>query len=147
MGYPVHGDVQSGVWNPIVILMSLIRKYDIYWLQIETIIAIIIAGISMYHLLTYLKINRKVVLLVSAAYMLNGFIADSGQFINWICALHFLPFCISIGITMFQQIFYQILISTWIVTLSDVCMRLPGRLYIALLFALSFCAYLFFYNK
>ena len=40
MGYPLHADMQSGVWNPFVILMSLIRQYDIYWLHIETILVI-----------------------------------------------------------------------------------------------------------
>jgi|CXWL01.1.fsa_nt_gi hypothetical protein len=92
MGYPLHADMQSGVWNPVVFLMSLIRKYDIYWLQAETIITIIISGISMYHLLKYFKLNRKVVLTVSAAYMLNGYITDAGQFLNWLYAAAYLPF-------------------------------------------------------
>lgn len=92
MGYPAHGDVQAGVWNPVVVVLSLIRKYDVYWLQLETIITIIIAGLSMYHLLNYFKLNRKVVLAVTAAYMLNGFITDSGQFLNWLYAAAYLPF-------------------------------------------------------
>lgn len=92
MGYPLHADMQSGVWNPLVFLMSLVRKYDIYWLHVETIITILISGISMYHLLKYFKIQRMVVLTVSAAYMMNGYITDAGQFLNWLYAAAILPF-------------------------------------------------------
>src|SRR5215203_1400281 len=84
LGYPLHGDMQSGVWNPLVLLLSLIRKYDIYWLHTETIIVIFIAGISIYHLLKYLKLDKVITLAGSTAYLANGYIVDSGQFLNWL---------------------------------------------------------------
>jgi Bacterial membrane protein YfhO len=103
MGYPAHGDVQAGVWNPVVILMSFIRKYDIYWLQVETIVTIIISGIGMYHLLKHFKFKRNVVLTISAAYMLNGYITDSGQFLNWLYAAAYLPFVFLYAIRCFES--------------------------------------------
>jgi hypothetical protein len=92
MGYPLHADMQSGVWNPVVFLMSLVKKYDIYWLHAETIIVIFFSGISMYHLLKYFKLSRTVILTVACAYMLNGYVTDAGQFLNWLYAAAFLPF-------------------------------------------------------
>lgn len=103
MGYPMHADMQSGIWNPLVFLMSLIRKYDIYWLHVETILIILLSGISMYHLLKYFKLNRFVVLAVSAAYMMNGYITDAGQFMNWLYAAALLPFVFLCAIRCFNS--------------------------------------------
>jgi len=103
MGYPMHADMQSGVWNPLVILMSLIRKYDIYWLQVETILAIFFSGVSMYHLLKYLKFERRIILMIAGAYMFNGFISDSGQFINWIYGATILPFVFMVTLKSFTD--------------------------------------------
>ncbi|MBL0307641.1 MAG: hypothetical protein IPQ25_16920 [Chitinophagaceae bacterium] len=102
MGYPVHGDMQAGVWNPIVLLLSIFRKYDIYWLQVETIITIIISGLSMYHLLRHFKLDRAVVLSLSAAYMLSGYITDAGQFLNWLYAASFLPLVFLFALRAFE---------------------------------------------
>src|SRR5436190_19573002 len=30
LGYPLHGDMQSGVWNPVVQLFSLFGPYTLY---------------------------------------------------------------------------------------------------------------------
>ncbi|HMU47104.1 MAG TPA: YfhO family protein [Chitinophagaceae bacterium] len=103
MGYPMHADMQSGVWNPLVIIMSIIRKYDIYWLHVETMITIFLSGLSMYHLLKHFRLNRKVILMVSCAYMLNGFITDAGQFLNWLYAAAILPFVILSVIRCFSD--------------------------------------------
>jgi hypothetical protein len=103
MGYPVHADMQSGTWNPVVLLLSLIRKYDIYWLQVETILTVIIAGFSFHKLLSHFKLNRVVILAGSAAYMLNGYITDSGQFLNWLYAAAYLPLVILYAIRSFEQ--------------------------------------------
>lgn len=92
MGYPLHADMQSGVWNPFVILMSLIRQYDIYWLHIETILVIFMAGVGMYRLLRYLQIEPKTAIIIGVAYILNGYITDAGQFLNWLYAAAIFPF-------------------------------------------------------
>ena len=91
MGYPIHGDIQSGVWNPLVFLMSLLRQYDVYWLHTEMILIIFIAGAGMFKLLRYFRFEKKTCLLIACAYMLNGYITDGGQFLNWLYAAAFLP--------------------------------------------------------
>lgn len=103
MGYPLHADMQSGVWNPLVITMSILRKYDIYWLHVETIITIFLSGLSMYHLLRYFQLNRKIIMMVSCAYMLSGYITDAGQFLNWLYAAAILPFVILSAIRCFTD--------------------------------------------
>lgn len=103
MGYPLHADMQCGVWNPLVIIMSIIRKYDIYWLHIETMITIFLSGLSMYHLLWHFQLNRKVILMASCAYMLSGYVTDAGQFLNWLYAAAILPFAILSAIRCFAD--------------------------------------------
>lgn len=103
LGYPLHGDMQSGTWNPLVLLLSAIRKYDIYWLQLETILTVIIAGLSFYKLLAHFKLKRVVLLAGSAAYMLNGYITDSGQFLNWLYAAAYLPLVMLYAIRCFDH--------------------------------------------
>jgi hypothetical protein len=91
LGYPLHGDMQSGVWNPFVLILSVIRKYDIYWLHVETLLVVYLSGISMYHLLKHLRFDRKITIAVALAYMGCGYIVDSGQFLNWLYAAALLP--------------------------------------------------------
>ena len=94
LGYPLHGDIQSGVWNPLVFLMSLVRQYDIYWLHTEIMLINMIAGIGMYRLLRYFSLDARVCLAIGAAYLLNGYMTDAGQFLNWLYAGAFLPFVV-----------------------------------------------------
>lgn len=92
LGYPLHGDMQSGVWNPIVQLFSLFGPYTLYTLQIETLLYIYLGGVGMYFLLKHFSIHPLVNLLCATAYMLCGFNSDSGQYLNWISGSAFLPF-------------------------------------------------------
>lgn len=92
LGTPLYGDMQSGVWNPIVQLFSLFGPYSLYTLQIETLLYIYLGGIGMYFLLRYFSIHPLVNLLCATAYMLCGFNNDSCQYLNWISGSAFLPF-------------------------------------------------------
>ncbi|MBA4167266.1 MAG: YfhO family protein [Chitinophagaceae bacterium] len=92
MGYPLHGDMQSGVWNPFVQILSLFGPYTLYTLQIETLLYVYLSGCGMFFLLKYFRVHPHANLLASVAYMLSGFNTDSGQFLNWIAGASFLPF-------------------------------------------------------
>jgi len=91
LGHPLHADMQSGVWNPVVQLFSLFGPYSLYTLQTETLLYIYLGGVGMYFLLRYFSINPLVNLLCAAAYMLCGFISDSCQYLQWIGGSAFLP--------------------------------------------------------
>ena len=92
MGFPMHGDMQSGAWNPIVILISLFGKYNMTTLQFETLLYVFIAGIGMYKLLGIVGASHFSKLVVAVAYMFCGFIIDTGQITVWTGSAAFIPF-------------------------------------------------------
>ena len=94
LGYPLHGDMQSGVWNPIVQVISLFGPYTLGTLQFETLLYVFLSGLGMFYLVKHFQIDKKICLLVSVSYMLCGYNSDSAQFLNWISSASFLPFVI-----------------------------------------------------
>ena len=49
LGYPLHGDMQSGVWNPFVQLFSFFSPYTLYMLHLETLLYIFLSGAGIYN--------------------------------------------------------------------------------------------------
>lgn len=94
LGYPLHGDMQSGVWNPFVQIISLFGAYTLKTLQFETVLYVFLSGLGMFYLIKHFKIDKKICLLISVSYMLCGYNSDSAQFLNWISSAAFLPFVI-----------------------------------------------------
>lgn len=92
LGYPLHGDMQSGVWNPFVQIFSLFGPYSLRTLQYETLLYIYLSGVGMFFLVDYFCKNWRISLLIGASFMLCGFNSDGCQFLNWISAASFLPF-------------------------------------------------------
>lgn len=92
LGYPLHGDMQSGVWNPIVQFFSLFGTYSLYTLMLETLLYVFIGGVGMFFLLKHFGVHPLANMLAATAYMLCGFNTDSCQFLNWIAGTAFLPF-------------------------------------------------------
>lgn len=91
-GMPLHGDVQSGVWNPVTMFISLFTRYNMSVLQWETVFYIFIAGIGMYKLIKEFYNNSWAAILASIAYMCSGFVTDSGSFVVWVANAAYLPF-------------------------------------------------------
>ncbi len=92
MGFPLHADMQSGAWNPIVLIISLFTTYNMSVLQIETLLYVFLAGVGMWKLLDELLKDRATSVVFACCYMASGFIIDSGQFIVWIASAAFIPF-------------------------------------------------------
>lgn len=92
LGYPLHGDMQSGVWNPFVQLFSLFGPYTLSTLQNETLLYIYLSGVGMYFLVLHFCKDWWISLLIGCSFMLCGFNSDSTQFLNWICGASFFPF-------------------------------------------------------
>ncbi|MBI5372184.1 MAG: YfhO family protein [Sphingobacteriales bacterium] len=93
MGYPVSGDMQSGAWNPVVWIFSLIGRYDLTLFHYENLLYIFLAGAGMYKLTRRLTGHDTSSLLIAVSYMLSGFML-SGQLINWLASAAFIPFVI-----------------------------------------------------
>ena len=92
MGYPLHADMQSGAWNPIVLFISLFRTYNMTMLQLETLFYIFLAGVGMWKLLNEFIRDRSACAVFACCYIASGFMTDSGQFIVWIASAAFVPF-------------------------------------------------------
>jgi hypothetical protein len=103
LGYPLHGDMQSGVWNPVVQFLSLFGPYTLNTLEWETLFYVFLSGAGMYFLLKRLQFNGFACLSASTAYMLCGFNSDSCQYLNWICSAAFLPFVILFYYRMLEE--------------------------------------------
>ncbi|MFL5741798.1 MAG: hypothetical protein ACJ75B_16365 [Flavisolibacter sp.] len=91
-GLPIHEDMQSGVWNPVVLIISLFTRYDMNVLQWETVFYIICGGIGFYKLCRFFGFQQSISLLLACSYMDAGFIIDSGSFIPWVTSAAWLPF-------------------------------------------------------
>jgi Bacterial membrane protein YfhO len=92
LGYPLHADMQSGVWNPFVQVFSFFGPYTLYTLQLETLLYIFLSGMGIFFLLKHFRLHPYANLLASVSFMLCGFNSDSCQFLNWIAGTAFLPF-------------------------------------------------------
>ncbi|MGV3528393.1 MAG: hypothetical protein ACO1OO_05805 [Flavisolibacter sp.] len=93
LGYPLHGDMQSGVWNPVVQLFSIFGPYTLRTLQWETLLYVYLSGVGMFFLVRHFTRQNNISLLAGFAFMLCGFNSDSAQFLNWITSASYLPFC------------------------------------------------------
>lgn len=92
LGYPLHADMQSGVWNPVVHVMSLFGPYTPKTLQNEFLFYIYLSGVGAFFLFKHFLKNDTICLMIATAYMLSGYVTDSAQFLNWISAASYLPF-------------------------------------------------------
>ena len=93
-GYPMHADPQSGVWYPVVWLMSLFGPYTLYSVQIEFMLHIIGGGIGMLFLLQRFHINPFIAFINSIAYMFCGLFVGNAQHLTFTIAACWLPFVI-----------------------------------------------------
>jgi hypothetical protein len=91
-GLPLHSDMQSGVWNPVVLFISLFTRYNMTILQWEVILYLFMAGLGMYKLLRTFLFSSTTSVVIAIAYMCCGFITDSISFIPWITCAAYLPF-------------------------------------------------------
>ena len=92
MGYPMHADMQSGAWNPVIWLFSFITNYSLAAFQYELLFYISFAGIGFYFLCKDFGYSKWVAFAMAIAYQFCGFITDSVQFFTCISAACYLPF-------------------------------------------------------
>jgi hypothetical protein len=94
MGYPIHADMQSGAWNPVIWIFSFLTHYNLYGFHAEFLFYICLAGIGFYHLSLSFGNSRYASLVVALVYQCSGFMVDSVQFFNCISAACYLPFAL-----------------------------------------------------
>ena len=91
-GFPIHADMQGMTWNPIVLTISSITKYNMSVLEFEVLIYLVLAAIGMYSLLKSFSLSPLICILGGISYMSCGFITGSASVIPWISSAAFIPF-------------------------------------------------------
>ncbi|MBN8676263.1 MAG: YfhO family protein [Chitinophagales bacterium] len=91
-GLPLHSDIQSGVWNPVVMFISLFTQYNLAVLQWELLFYLFIAAAGMFKLVKEFNNNAVTSVIAATAYLCCGFMTDSGSIIPWITSAAYLPF-------------------------------------------------------
>ena len=91
MGYPLHADMQSGAWNPVIWLFSFLTNYSLYGFHLELLFYFSFAGMGFYYLGKEFGLNKYTCLITALAYQYNGFMIDSVQFFVCITAACYLP--------------------------------------------------------
>jgi hypothetical protein len=92
LGTPLYSDIQSGAWNPLVLLLSFFGKYNMTMLETELSIYLLAAAWGMYKLAGRFSDSPQIRLLIALSYTCSGFMTDSGSFIPWMNAAAVLPF-------------------------------------------------------
>ncbi len=92
MGYPLHADLQSGAWNPVIWVFSIITDYSLAAFHYEMLFYISFAGIGFYYLCRESGSGRALAFSLAIAYHCCGFITDSVQFFPCISSACYLPF-------------------------------------------------------
>lgn len=90
-GLPLHADIQSGTWNPVVLLISIFTTYDMNVLQAETLFYLVMGGFGFFKLCRAFDFEKTICLALSVSYMCCGFMIDSTSFIPWITSAAWLP--------------------------------------------------------
>jgi len=91
-GLPLHSDIQSGAWNPVVIFISLFTRYNLAVLQWELLFYLFIAAVGMFKLVKEFNNSVTTAVIAATAYLCCGFMTDSGSIIPWITSAAYLPF-------------------------------------------------------
>ncbi|HEU4470625.1 MAG TPA: hypothetical protein VFR58_06065 [Flavisolibacter sp.] len=102
-GLPLHADIQSGVWNPVVMFISLFTSYNMTVLEWELLLYVFIGGAGFFRLCGYFDFDKKISLLLAASYMASGFMIDSSAFIPWITSAGWLPFVFLYFLRVLEQ--------------------------------------------
>lgn len=92
LGYPMHADMQSGAWNPVIWIFAFLSDYSLAAFHYELIFYIAFAGIGLYYLCKSLGCSSIVSFCIAVSYQFCGFMTDSPQFFNCISAACYLPF-------------------------------------------------------
>jgi hypothetical protein len=93
-GFPIHADMQGEVWNPLVLFLSLVSKYDMTILQWEVLIYLFLAAVGVYRLVKYLGLSRRTAICCGIAFMSCGYMTDSISVVPWIPSAAFIPFIV-----------------------------------------------------
>ncbi|MEJ7589296.1 MAG: YfhO family protein [Ferruginibacter sp.] len=92
MGYPLHADMQSGAWNPVIWMFGFATNYSLAAFQYELLFYFAAGGIGFYYLGREQGWNKFPAVLTGFAYEFSGPMIDSVQFSTCISSACYIPF-------------------------------------------------------
>lgn len=92
MGYPLHADMQSGAWNPILWIFGFFTNYNLAAFHFELLVYLALGGIGFYYLSKEHGWNKPTAFIMAIAYEFCGPIIDSIQFTSVVSAACYIPF-------------------------------------------------------
>ena len=92
MGYPLHADMQSGAWSPVVWLFSFFTKYSLGAFHTELFFYLAAGAIGFYYLCRSYQWSKQISFIIAISYQFSGFITDSIQFFSCISSACYIPF-------------------------------------------------------
>lgn len=103
MGYPLHADMQSGAWNPVIWLFGFLSNYSLGGFHYELLFYFTFAGMGFYYLCRNIGCSKTTAYTIAFAYQFSGFMIDSVQFFPCISAACYLPWIILFSRRMIHE--------------------------------------------
>ena len=91
LGSPIMSNPQSGAWYPILWIISIFGEYNLFTLNAEYILHLIICGIGSYVLFMHFNKNKFSGFLGACIYSFSGFIIGNFQHLSWIISAAWIP--------------------------------------------------------
>lgn len=91
-GYPFYADPQSGFWYPLNTLIAFTTGYNVYILQAEFMLHLVIAAWGMYKLLQTLQIPASAALAAAIVYPLTGFFVAHASHPTLVISMAWMPY-------------------------------------------------------
>lgn len=79
IGYPLYGDMQNPIWNPLYMLFLRLVNFNIGWFHFLEIVMMWGASAGMYYLLRFFGVSRRGAVVFGLSYALSGFMVGRGQ--------------------------------------------------------------------
>ena len=104
MGFPLSSCLTWGIYSTPQMIFSGLFPYNIWVLQAELLMFIVLCGVSMFYLLKrHVAKDQTIALFLAIAYMLSGFTVAATQWMPYLAAAAFIPLLISALLDLFKR--------------------------------------------
>ena len=91
-GFPTMGLLDT--WYPVTWLISIVFGMDVWSIQMDYLLHLLIAGYGMFSFASLKKIDSRYGLALGVCYMFSGFMVGNAQHLGWVIGAAWLPWVI-----------------------------------------------------
>lgn len=146
-GYPLYGDMSSGIMSPITWLIAATVGYNAYSFTLEVLLYLFIGGMGMYQFARLINLKFAICLMAAIAYMCCGYNTGHLQHFNWLSGAAFLPWCLWAYHRLMHLPGYRNLPITILLFYLFISSAHPGIIVGAIYFFVIYTVYFFLSNK